>query len=119
MTPPAFAERAFEFACDMVHLHRKLIKTRDFPFSIARQLLRSATSIGANIEEARGGSSRRDLAHRYAVAVREARETKYWLRLIQATKLASQIQLDGAIDEVDQLVAMLTTSVRTLKERNG
>jgi four helix bundle protein len=82
---------------------------------MARQVLRAGTSIGANVEEARAASSRRDLIARFAVALREARETKYWLRLIAATKLAPEALVSPVLKEVDELVAILTVSIRRLK----
>jgi four helix bundle protein len=114
--PPDFGPRSFAFACDVVKLYGRLIDVPRFPYTVARQLLRSATAIGANLEEARAPSSRRDLANRHAIALREARETKYWLRLIQATNLAPSVMLNAPLQEADELVAILTTSVRSLRD---
>ncbi len=118
MTTPApdFAPRTFAFACQIVHLYQTLNNIPRFPPGIARQILHSGTSIGANVEEARAPSSRRDLTARFAIALREARETKYWLRLIRATDLAPASATEDALREADELVAILTVSVRHLKE---
>jgi four helix bundle protein len=87
---------------------------------VSRQLLRAGTSIGANIEEGMAPQSRRDLAARFAIALREARETKYWLRLIVATDLAPERDISQILQEADELVAILTVTVRKLKqESNG
>jgi four helix bundle protein len=110
------AERAFEFACAIVRLHSRLNAIPRFPFPISRQLLRSGTSIGANLEEGRSASSRRDLKARQAIALREARETKYWLRLITATGLAPAALVAAELQEADELTAILYTSVERLKE---
>jgi four helix bundle protein len=80
-----------------------------------RQVLRSGTSIGANLEEARCAQSRRDLVSRFHIALKEARETSYWLRLLAATSLVPASALAGVLDEANQLVAILTASVKRLK----
>jgi len=114
-SPETFTTRTFSFACQIVALYRALNATPGFPYAISRQLLRSGTSIGANIEESRASSSRRDLAARFAIALREARETKYWLRLILATRLSTSPLIDTALRECDELVAVLTRSVQRLR----
>jgi four helix bundle protein len=115
--PEAFVVRAFAFACKIVHLHATLNRIPRFPFSISRQLLRSGTSIGANLEEARSASSRRDLAARFEVALREARETHYWLRLIAATSLAPADLLAPLTREANELISILHTSVKNSGQR--
>jgi four helix bundle protein len=110
------AQRAFEFACAIVRLHSRLNAIPRFPFTISRQLLRSGTSVGANLEEGRSASSRRDLKARQAIALREARETKYWLRLIAATGLAPAELVAADLQEADELAAILYTSVQRLKD---
>lgn len=117
--PEAFVTRAFAFACKIVHLHTALNRIPRFPFSISRQLLRSGTSIGANLEEARSSSSRRDLAARFEVALREARETHYWLRLIVATSLAPRELVAEHAREAHELIAILHTSVRKLRAKEA
>src|SRR5262245_37659266 len=103
-----FTDRTFAFACRIVRLYLPLQRVPNFPYSIARQLLRAGTSIGANVEESRCSSSRRDLLSHFRIALREARETKYWLRLILATQLAPERLLNGCLQESDELVAILT-----------
>jgi four helix bundle protein len=83
---------------------------------VARQLLRSGTSVGANLEEAAGAQSRRDLTSKFSIAFKEARETRYWLRLIAATEPSLTKLLSPVLNESNQLVAILTTSVRRLKQ---
>jgi four helix bundle protein len=83
---------------------------------LADQLLAAATSVGANIEEGQAASSRRDMAAKYGIALREARETRYWLRLLAASDAAREIELLPLIQETEEFVAMLTVSVRRLRE---
>ena len=82
---------------------------------IARQLMRSGTSIGANIEEAQGSASRKDFARRINVARGEARETLYWLRLLSASGLVSETRLRELMKETDELVSILTPIVKRSK----
>jgi four helix bundle protein len=112
--PEAYTTRTFAYACRIVHLYRELNARPNFPFSISRQLLRSGTAIGANIEEARTAASRRDMAAKFRIALREARETKYWLRLIVATSLAPAELVQVELREADELVAILHRTVERL-----
>ena len=110
---PDYTCRSFAFACDIVRLYRAI--ERHVPSSIARQVLKSGTSIGANLEEAKAAHGRKDLTAKFVIALREARETSYWLRLIVATDLAPKSQLVGPLSEANEFVAILTTSVRRLR----
>ncbi|HKW02015.1 MAG TPA: four helix bundle protein [Vicinamibacterales bacterium] len=112
-----YAERSFAFACDIVRLYRALEPR--VPTSMARQVLKSGTSIGANLEEARAASSRKDLTEKFAIALREARETRYWLRLFIATALVPAELVSAELSEANELVAILTTSVKRLRARKG
>lgn len=82
---------------------------------IGMQLLRSATSIGANYEEAQAAESHADFVHKLQVALKEARETNYWLRLIEAARLLPAAKLAGILDESTQLKAILATSAARAK----
>jgi len=121
MTPetPDYTTRTFQFACQIVDLFRVLMRTRTFPFHIARQILKAGTSIGANLEEAKASQSRKELASKFSIALKEARETKYWLRLIVATGLAERALIAKPLRESDELVAILTVSYRKLKVKKG
>jgi len=114
-TPQAYTVRTFEFACEIVRLYKHLKKIKDFPFPISRQLLRSGTAIGAIVEEAKTGFSDRDLAAKFMLALREARETKYWLRLIVSTDLAPLDLVRDALKESDELCAILHRTVERLR----
>jgi len=80
--------------------------------TLASQLLRSGTSIGANVEEAQAGQSRADFLAKSYIACKEARETHYWLRLLVAGGVLPRERLAGLTDEANQLVAILTTIVK-------
>ena len=83
---------------------------------IANQLARSGTSAGANYEEARGAESRADFAHKLGIAWKEARETLYWLKIIQRRELIKPKLLDPLIKEATELSSILAKSVSTTKK---
>jgi len=114
-----FQTRSFAFACLILKLSRSLDDERTVPSYLTRQVLRSGTSIGANLEEARAAQSRRDLISRFSIALKEARETLYWLRLIQSTCKIPAAILAPASKEANELVAILTASVRRLKQKKA
>ncbi|MEX1119410.1 MAG: four helix bundle protein [Terrimicrobiaceae bacterium] len=113
--PREIGERAFEFAVRVVNLCQELNLQSGVSRTLANQLLRSGTSIGANLEESKGGQSRADFLSKVSIALKEARETHYWLRILIATKIIPEKQLTPLLDEANQIVAILTTIVKKLK----
>lgn len=87
--------KSFDFALEVIDLYKKMIAQNEYVLS--KQVLRSGTSIGANIEEAMAGLSKKDFTHKMSISANEARETKYWLRLIQ----------------IEELIRILTSIVKT------
>jgi len=86
--------------------------------TLSNQLLRSGTSIGANVEEGQGSQSRADFIAKYSIACKEARETHYWLRLMAATEIRPQPQLSELLEEAHQLVAILTAIIKKCRANN-
>lgn len=84
-------------------------------YVLSKQLLRSGTSIGANVEEAIGGQSKRDFLSKMNIALKETRETNYWLRLIKESKLLD-INLDSNLQESKELTNILSAIVKTTKQ---
>ena len=80
--PRDIVERTYQFALAIVQLCDQCERRNNAARTLARQLLKSGTSIGANVEEAQAGRSRADFISKYAIALKEARETRYWLRLL-------------------------------------
>ena len=109
-------ERSFEFAC-RIGLVVDYMERRSRSHVIANQLLRSGTSIGANLHEAHSAQSKPDFAHKCSIALKEARETQYWLRLISATKRIPAKRLENLLDEANQIVAILSTIVKKAASR--
>ena len=109
-----FAARAFALAERMFKLYSRLAATSRAHAHLADQLFRAITSIGAHIEEGQAASSRRDMAFKYSVALRESRESNYWSRL-GATDPKWAEDLQFVTQETREFVAMLTVSVRKLR----
>ena len=115
--PQEISERAFVFAVRVVKLCQNLDEKPGVSRTLANQLLRSGTSIGANLEESKGGQSRADYLTKVSIALKEARETHYWLRLLVAADIVAENQLTSLLDESNQIIAILTTIVKKLKSR--
>jgi four helix bundle protein len=98
-------------------LYRRLAATSPAHAYLARQMLRSATAIGALLEEGMVANSRRDMAAKYAIALRESRESNYWSRVI-ATDARWAGELAPITKETSEFIAMLTVSVRKLRAPN-
>ena len=105
-------ERSFEFAKRIVLLCQKLEQSSGAARTISNQLLRSGTSIGANIEEAHGSQSKADFTAKMYISCKEARETNYWLRLLIETEMIPEKQLADLLNESNQLIAILTSIVK-------
>ncbi|MBZ0155645.1 MAG: four helix bundle protein [Alphaproteobacteria bacterium] len=111
-------ERTFEFARRVVTLCRTLDQAPGVSRTLANQLMRSGTSIGANVEEGQGSQSRADFVAKYSIACKEARETHYWLRLLIASEIAPQSQASDQVEEVNQIVAILTSIIKKCRAIN-
>jgi len=102
--------KSFDFALTIIELYKQMIEQKEFVLS--KQLLRSGTSIGANIQEATAAISKKDFTAKMSIASKEARETKYWLLLLDRSKLVD-LDFSKLIDEADQLINILTAIVKT------
>lgn len=105
-------ERGFSFACRIVKLYQFLAKRKGGVEVLGRQVLRSGTSMGANLEEATAAQSKADFISKCNIALKEARETYYWLRLLIKTEVVPANKLSGLSNESNELVAILTTIVK-------
>jgi four helix bundle protein len=111
-------DRTYKFALDIIRLVRALPK--DFTSQvIGRQVLRSGTSVGANVEEAIGASSKRDFANKMAIACKEAREAHYWLRLIRDSEIVDVARVAPLIQEALEIKKILSKTVSTTRKRLG
>jgi four helix bundle protein len=117
--PRDIVERTFEFALAIVALCEKCERRNGVARTLARQLLRSGTSIGANVEEAKAGQSRPDFISKYSIALKEARETHYWLRLLLKSASCEQESGSELCQEADELKRILGAIVATAKRNSA
>ena len=110
--------KSFAFAIRIVNLY-KFLSTEKKEFVLSKQLLRSGTSIGANIEEAIGGQSDKDFLSKISVAYKEARETKYWIRLLHATDFLEENLSISFLNDIEELLKIIGKIQVTLKNRNS
>lgn len=103
----------FDFSLDIIELYKVLVENREFV--ISKQLLRSATSIGANVEEANAAQTKRDFVAKMSIASKEARETKYWLRLLEASKMV-QLDYGSYLMSIEHIINILTKIVKTTQQ---
>lgn len=108
--------KSYAFSIRIVKLHRILHKERHFELS--SQLLRSGTSIGANVEEAIGGISRKDFSYKLTIAYKEARETKYWLRLLRDTGIIDETLANPLLFDCEELLKILFSIIKSTKATN-
>lgn len=107
-------EKSFTFALDIIKLYQLLREHNEYVLS--KQLLRSGTSIGANIVEAEAAQSRKDFLSKMSIASKEARETRYWLQLIDVSDLVN-VEVSHQLSETDEIINILTSIVKTTAER--
>ncbi len=108
-------EKSFKFAIRIVNLYKHLCEEKK-EFVLSKQVLRSGTSIGTNIEEAIGRQSEKDFLSKISIAYKEARETLYWLRLLLATNYLNQEQADSLIGDIDEICKILGKIEITIKK---
>ena len=106
--------KSFQFSLHILQLYKLLLKQKEY--IISRQLLRCSTSIGANIEEAGAASSRKDFINKMTIASKEAREARYWLRLLQEDCFISDYNFSELTSEITQIINILTKIVKTTQE---
>jgi four helix bundle protein len=109
-------ERSTAYSLRLIKLYRELEKD-SVGRILGRQLLRSGTSIGANIHEAQGGQSRADFIAKISIACKEAHESAYWLRLLQEAELISASRICDLRDETEQLIKILSTILLSAKQK--
>lgn len=107
-------KKSFEFSLSIIQLYKKLQNEREY--IISKQLLRSGTSIGANIEEAIGGQSKKDFLSKISISLKEARETKYWLKLLAMSDI-TEINVTSHQEDIFELVNILSAIVKTTRSR--
>ncbi len=108
-------EKSFQFALSIVLLYQSLVEEKEFV--ISKQLLKSGTSIGANVQEATAGQTKKDFTAKMAIASKEARETRYWLRLLEESGL-TKVDMAGLQESIDEIIRILTAIVKTAQRKS-
>jgi four helix bundle protein len=112
--PNLIVDKTFEFAVSTADLYKKLKLEKEF--QIGNQLFRAAGSIGANVEEAQAAQSRKDFISKMAIASKEARETRFWLRVIEKSNLID-VDLSKHLKEIEEIINIITKIVKTSAEK--
>ncbi len=106
-------DKSLSFSARIIKLHQYLIKKHEFV--ISKQVIRSATSIGANINEANYGQSRADFIAKMQIALKETAETEYWLRLLLMSDYLSEAEANSLLEDCLTLKRMLISTLNTAK----
>ena len=111
-TDNVVAERSMEFAVRIVRLYKYLREEKQ-EFVLSKQLLRSGTSIGANIQEALRGQSRKDFVSKMNIALKEVAETEYWIELLHRTDYINKVEFDSIFKDCKEITKILMSIVKT------
>lgn len=108
--------KSYAFSLAIIKLYKNLSNEKK-EFILSKQVLRSGTSIGANINEALSAESKRDFIHKLNISLKEARETAYWLNLLADSDYINKVEHSVLIKDCNELIKMLTSIILTTKER--
>jgi len=109
-------EKSFVFALDIIQLYQSISAKREYVLS--KQMLRSGTSIGANVREAEYAQSKSDFIHKLSIALKEANETDYWLELLHLSGYLSSPEFDHIKPKISEQLKLLTSIINTSKSTN-
>ncbi|KAA5826258.1 four helix bundle protein [Algibacter amylolyticus] len=109
--------KSYAFAIKIVNIC-KVLQDEKKEFILSKQLLRSGTSVGANIEEAIGGQSRKDFYAKLTISYKEARETKYWIRLLTDTHYLTTAQSEPLLNDIEELLRIIGSIQKTIRNKN-
>lgn len=116
MSENVIYEKSEDFALQIVRLYKHLMFEKK-EFILSKQILRSGTSVGANVSEAFYAQSNADYIHKYSIALKEANETKYWIKLLVKADYLSEPEIQEIYDELIQIIKILTSIIITLKNK--
>lgn len=108
-------EKSFEFALKIIQLYKEMVSKNEYVLS--KQVLRSGTSIGANVEEALAGISKRDFTAKMSISSKETRETRYWLRLIKESGICVSELMNQLLIDIEEIIKILTAIVKTSQSK--
>lgn len=114
MKPNIIKEKSFDFAVDIVNVYKELVYNKK-EFVMSRQLLKSGTSIGANVREAEFAQSKLDFISKMSISLKEANETDYWLDLLHATNFLSKEEFQNFKPKSQEMLRLLVSIVKSSK----
>ncbi len=106
--------KSYDFAVRIVKLYKHLSQEKK-EFVLSKQLLRSGTSIGANVEEAIGGQSRKDFYAKLTICYKEARESHYWIRLLNDTEYLTSKEADSLLFDIDEILKIIGSIQKSIR----
>jgi four helix bundle protein len=109
--PNIILDKTYEFALKIIKLYLKLKNEKEY--ELGKQILKSGTSIGANSEEGAGAQSKKDFIARFSIALKEARETRYWLRLLKDSHLVDSSIATPLLADCDEIIRIITSILKT------
>jgi len=114
--PNLVVEKSMEFALSVIELYKKLREEKEYVLS--NQLLRAGTSIGANVKEATSAESKKDFIHKLSVSLKEAKESEYWLELLDRSEL-TKIDVTFHRSEAQRLIRIISSIIISTKKNMG
>lgn len=114
MSNNVILNKTYAFALEIIKLY-KVLCTNHNEYVLSKQLLRCGTSVGANSEEAVGAQSKKDFLHKFSIAYKEARETRYWLRLLHDSGYIKENEFNDYIARIDEILKIITAIQKTTK----
>ena len=109
--------KSFEFAVRIVNLRKFLVREKN-EYILSKQLMLSGTSIGANVSEAQRAQSKADFVSKMSIALKEANETNYWLKLLYRTDYIDEKQFGSMVGDLDEIISILVSICNTSKQDN-
>jgi len=106
-------DRTYTFALEAVQVGYQLIGKKEYILS--KQFIRSATSIGANMEEAIGSYSRKEFLHKITISYKEARETKFWIKLLRDSEWLEKAKAESLLSDLEEILKMTASTIKTIK----
>ena len=116
-TKSILKDKSFAFAIEIVKTYKVLVEEKR-EYVMSKQLLRSGTSVGANIREAKNAESTNDFIHKLGISQKEFDETLYWLELLKETEYLNQEAFGNLSDQANQILKMIRSTILTIKQKN-
>jgi len=111
-------DKSFDFSVRIVKLYKYLIKKEKDLISLYNQILRSGTSIAANVSESQAAASKSDFRNKLRISLKESYETEFWLKLFFKSKILDQKEFDSLLKDCQELIRLLTSIIKKLNSKS-